>query len=253
MKRWEREWNMKGFRKVLRAVGCVLCVGGMAYFLLPLLRGGFGLGAVFGLCVCLLGLLLLGVLSSVFPASVAEAPAGVEWVHVYTGLVGFLKFHHLEWLFALCLLTAFGGVLLLALPRIRRSAEKNPILRSNLALLAIAGQAGSLYGCAQSLWWLNQGLEHYRVPFWLYLALTLACSVWMAANLRREQDSRQRRKNGLIELGYCAAQAAAAVLTADMGLGLVGLALGIMLYVTYILVVNPRYMNRSFTRKKEKL
>ena len=59
MKRWEREWNMKGFRKVLRAVGCVLCVGGMAYFLLPLLRGGFGLGAVFGLCVCLLGLLLL--------------------------------------------------------------------------------------------------------------------------------------------------------------------------------------------------
>ena len=31
----------------------------MAYFLLPLLRGGFGLGAVFGLCVCLLGLLLL--------------------------------------------------------------------------------------------------------------------------------------------------------------------------------------------------
>lgn len=208
-------------------------------------------GAITGLS--LLGLLLLGVLSSVFPASVAEAPAGVEWVHVYTGLVGFLKFHHLEWLFALCLLTAFGGVLLLALPRIRRSAEKNPILRSNLALLAIAGQAGSLYGCAQSLWWLNQGLEHYRVPFWLYLALTLACSVWMAANLRREQDSRQRRKNGLIELGYCAAQAAAAVLTADMGLGLVGLALGIMLYVTYILVVNPRYMNRSFTRKKEKL
>lgn len=50
---------MKGFRKVLRAVGCVFCVGGMAYFLLPLLRGGFGLGAVFGLCVCLLGLLLL--------------------------------------------------------------------------------------------------------------------------------------------------------------------------------------------------
>ena len=59
MKRWERKWNMKGFRKVLRAVGCVLCVGGMVFFLLPLLRGGFGLGAVFGLCVCLLGLLLL--------------------------------------------------------------------------------------------------------------------------------------------------------------------------------------------------
>lgn len=130
----------------------------------------------------------------------------MEWVRGYTGLTGFLKYHHLEWLFALCLLTAFGGVLLLALPRIRRNTEKNPILRSNLELLAIAGQAGSLYGCAQSLWWLNQGLEHYRGPVWLYLALTLACSVWMAANLRREQDPRQRRKNSLIELGYCAAQ-----------------------------------------------
>lgn len=204
-------------------------------------------GAIIGLS--LLGLLLLGILSSVFPASVAEAPAGVEWVHVYTGLLGFLKFHHLEWLFALCLLTAFGGVLLLALPRIRRNTEKNPILRSNLELLAIVGQAGSLYGCAQSLWWLNQGLEHYRVPVWLYLALTLACSVWMAANLRREQNPRQRRKNSLIELGYCAAQAAVAILTADMGLGLVGAALDIILLETYILAVNPRYMGRRFTRK----
>lgn len=207
-------------------------------------------GAITGLS--LLGLLLLGILSSVFPASVAEAPAGVEWVRGYTGLTGFLKYHHLEWLFALCLLTAFGGVLLLALPRIRRSAEGNPILRSNLALLAIAGQAGSLYGCAQSLWWLNQGQEHYRGPVWLYLALTLACSVWMAANLRREKDPRQRRKNSLIELGYCAAQAAVAVLTADMGLGLAGLALGVILLVTYLLVVNPRYMGRRFTRNRKR-
>lgn len=202
--------------------------------------------------ISLLGLLLLGILSSVFPASVAEAPAGVEWVHVYTGLWGFLKYHRLEWLFALCLLTAFGGVLLLALPRIRRNAEQNPILRSNLALLAIAGQAGSLYGCAQSLWWLNQGREHYRGPFWLYLALTLACSAWMAVNLRQERDPRQRRKNSLIELSYCAAQVAAAILTADLGLGLVGLALGVILLVTYILVVSPKYMGRSFTEKKER-
>lgn len=149
-------------------------------------------GAVTGLS--LLGLLLLGILSSVFPAAVAEAPAGVEWVHAYTGLWGFLKFHNLEWLFALCLLAAFAGILILVLPRVHRSAEKDTVLRSNLALLAICAQAGSLYSCAQALWWIDRGAEHYRGLFWLSLVLALACSVWMAADLRRERDPRQRRK-----------------------------------------------------------
>ena len=44
---------------VEKALLCTLGPLGAIVFLLPLLRGGFGLGAVFGLCVCLLGLLLL--------------------------------------------------------------------------------------------------------------------------------------------------------------------------------------------------
>ena len=43
----------------LRALGCVLSVGGVVFFLLPLLRRGFALGSTFGICVCLCGLLLL--------------------------------------------------------------------------------------------------------------------------------------------------------------------------------------------------
>ena len=35
------------------------------------------------------GLVAMGILSAVFPAVVSEAPAGVDWVHVYTGLAGF--------------------------------------------------------------------------------------------------------------------------------------------------------------------
>lgn len=50
---------MKKFKFILKIVGCVLCAAGCIWFLLPVLHGGFRLGAVFGLCVCLLGLALL--------------------------------------------------------------------------------------------------------------------------------------------------------------------------------------------------
>ena len=48
-----------------------------------------------------LGLVVMGILSAAFPAVVSEAPIGADWVHVYTGLAGFLKLHSVEWLFAL--------------------------------------------------------------------------------------------------------------------------------------------------------
>lgn len=50
---------MKRVRLIFRIAGCVLCGAGCVFFLLPLLRQGFGLGAAFGECVCLLGLLIL--------------------------------------------------------------------------------------------------------------------------------------------------------------------------------------------------
>ena len=50
---------MKRSRTVVKWIGKILCLLGCAWFLLPLLHGGFDLGAVFGLCVCLLGFLIL--------------------------------------------------------------------------------------------------------------------------------------------------------------------------------------------------
>lgn len=50
---------MKKAIKCFRFVGCVLCGVGCVFFLLPVLKGGFGLGALFGECVCLLGLVIL--------------------------------------------------------------------------------------------------------------------------------------------------------------------------------------------------
>lgn len=50
---------MKRVLFVLRMAGCVLCGAGCVFFLLPVFRGGFNLGAGFGMFVCLLGLALL--------------------------------------------------------------------------------------------------------------------------------------------------------------------------------------------------
>ena len=63
-----------------------------------------------------LGLLLLGIFASVFPAEYvigAAMEAGQlapSPEKVYTGLVGFLKCNHLEWLFILCLVIAAGSL-----------------------------------------------------------------------------------------------------------------------------------------------
>lgn len=71
----------------------------------------------------------------------------------------------------------------------------------------------------------------------------------MARNLLREKDPARRRKNSLIELSYCAAQLLVGILVADGGIGLVGLALHIVLCLFYVQWVNPRYMNRCFSRR----
>ena len=65
--------------------------------------------------ISVLGLLLLGIFASVFPAEyviVAAMEVGKEAVpaEVYTGLVGFLKCNRLEWLFWLCLVMAVGSL-----------------------------------------------------------------------------------------------------------------------------------------------
>lgn len=209
---------------------------------------GWVIAGVVVLAASLLGLLAMGILSSAFPAVVTEAPAGVEWVHVYAGLPGFLKYHHLEWLFTLCLLTAAGGLWMMLRPRMQKAVRKNAVLQSNLVLLPIAAQAGLLYSCAQSLWWLQMGRADYQGAFWFSLVPMVLCSIWMARNLLLEQDREQRRKNSLIELSYCAVQLLVGVLVAEAGIGLVGLALHILVCLCYVQWVNPRYMNRRFRK-----
>lgn len=50
---------MGHWKKIANLIGRLLCLAGCIWFLLPFLHGGFALGAAFGLCVCILGFLLL--------------------------------------------------------------------------------------------------------------------------------------------------------------------------------------------------
>lgn len=82
---------------------------------------------IIGVCIAgvgALGMLIIGILSSVFPAVYMEAPVGVDWVRGYDGLLGFLKVNNLEWLFALCILVLIAGLITIWYPVARNAFRK---------------------------------------------------------------------------------------------------------------------------------
>lgn len=173
-----------------------------------------------------LGLVVMGILSAVFPAVVSEAPVGVEWVHVYTGLTGFLKMHGVEWLFALWAAVALAGLWLLAQPSIRRRELEG----SRFSPWYAASVAVGLYGVGQTAWYVQQGRTR-DLPL---LALFLAAAAWCTARqfwrLGGEPDEARRRQERLLTLLYTAAQGVILLLTAEAGFGLAALVLHIGVY-----------------------
>ena len=132
------------------------------------------------------------------------------------------------------------------------SAEEKStlILRTNLSLMAIILQAGVLNSCTYVTYTVVEGEKVPDHGFMLFkLVLLLACSVWMAWNLRYEKDLAQRRKNSRIELFYCCVQAVVALCTYHFGLGLVGSLVLFAVLCFYVLYINPKYMNRPFGKK----
>ena len=135
---------------------------------------------------------------------------------------------------------------------VEKKRGPNPILRSNLTLLAIGCQATALNVCVQVSYTMVDGvLQPERGFMGVKLTVLLLCSLWMAWNQRYEKDLAQRRKNARIELLYCLLQAAVALGTVRSGLYFPGALLILALVLGYILVINPRYMNRQLVRKKE--
>lgn len=132
------------------------------------------------------------------------------------------------------------------------SEEKkpNPILRANLTRMAITLQAAFGYAAAQHLWYARRVL--YRSDMMgpvIFSAICLfLCSIWMASNHRFTQDPQQRKKNTKIELLYCMVQLGIAYLIIYPGIGLIGALLMMITVFIYIIVINPRYMNRKLTK-----
>ena len=173
-----------------------------------------------------LGLVVMGILSAVFPAVVSEAPIGADWVHVYTGLAGFLKLHSVEWLFALWAAAALAGLWLLAQPALRRREKRD----SRFSPWYAAGVAAALYGVGQTAWYVQQG----RMRDLPLLALFLAAAVWCTARqfwrLGGGPDEARRRQERLLTVLYTAAQGVILLLTAEAGFGLAALVLHIGVY-----------------------
>lgn len=128
--------------------------------------------------------------------------------------------------------------------------KTNLILRANLTMLPIAFQTGALHACTQSYTYIDGQRVFERNLFFINLGLLFVCSLWMTLNLRREKDLNQRRRNSHIELIYCTVQLIIAFLTFRFTMGLVGLLLNIIVCLIYIFAINPKYMNRTFTKPK---
>lgn len=149
-----------------------------------------------------LGMVTMGILSAVFPVVVSEAPAGVEWVRIYTGLAGFLKAHGVEWLFALWAAVALAGLWLLAQPPIRRREQT----ASQFSSWYAAGVAVGLYGVGQTAWYVQLGKLRDLPVLALFLAAAVWCTVRQFWRLGGEPDETRRRQERIIALLYTVAQ-----------------------------------------------
>ena len=131
-----------------------------------------------------------------------------------------------------------------------RNKKPNSILRANLTRIAITLHAAFAYTTAQHLWYTRRVLHRSGMmgPVIFSAICLLLCSIWMASNHRFTQDLQQRKKNTKIELMYCLVQLGIAYLIIYAGIGLIGALLMMVTVFVYIIVINPKYMNRKLTK-----
>ena len=171
-----------------------------------------------------LGLVVMGILSAIYPAEGSEAVVGAERVRAYyTGLPAFLKFNNVEWFFALCGATAIAGVVLLAVPTLRER-EKGISRFSSLWAGGVAGCFGAL---GNQIWqYQTRQMRGSDVMLlWISLAGVVFCAARLLAHIHKEPNGQRRRRDQTVAALFLAAQALLLPLTAEIGLGLVGMAL----------------------------
>lgn len=133
------------------------------------------------------------------------------------------------------------------LPKIK---ENNQILHMNLTLIAIIAQVAFINAAMKPFHEMrDQGMDVIELV--IKIVPLIACSSWMAFNLRYEKDKVQFQKNAHIEMFYCMIQAAIALFGYFSGFYNVATVLLITVVMIYIFKINPKYMNRQLTKKKK--
>ena len=129
--------------------------------------------------------------------------------------------------------------------------KDNPILRANLTKIAIICQTVFLNTAIQEYEPIGiSWVDGLRVV--LVLVPLLLSSIWMAWNLRYEKDKKQWKKNARIELLYCLIQLAIALVGYYAKTYFTTAVLLILVCLLYILYINPKYMNRTLVKRKDR-
>ena len=131
------------------------------------------------------------------------------------------------------------------LPKVK---EQNHILHSNLTLIAIIAQV-SFLNAAIKPFEASGGMNSTELL--IKFVPLLVCSIWMAYNLRYEKDAVQYKKNTKIELLYCMVQLGIAMFGYYTEQYMVTMLLLFAVVMVYIFYINPKYMNRQLTKRKE--
>ncbi|MDY4787872.1 MAG: helix-turn-helix transcriptional regulator [Bacilli bacterium] len=129
--------------------------------------------------------------------------------------------------------------------------NNNPILESNLTLIAIVFQAASINIAIQPNFFEINSTGYYIVNI-LKIILILISSTWMALNMRYERNLDKRRRNSKIELLYSIIMALVALIGYyTKYIFIMGIVL-VVICCIYVLVINPKYMNRIMYKSKKK-
>jgi len=134
--------------------------------------------------------------------------------------------------------------------KVSLNPKENKILQMNLSKIAIIAQTAYLNVAMKPLEDDVIGSTYWFLFAVKWLPLLLA-SIWMAHNLRYEKDMVQYRKNVKIELVYCMVQTMVALCAYYTTRYTLGTLLLIIICCVYILVINPKYMNRKMAVSKK--
>lgn len=129
--------------------------------------------------------------------------------------------------------------------------NNNPILESNLTLIAIVFQAASINIAIQPNFFEINSTGYYIVNI-LKIIFILISSTWMALNMRYERNLDKRRRNSKIELLYSIIMALVALIGYyTKYIFIAGIVL-VVICCIYVLVINPKCMNRIMYKRKKK-